>query len=237
MEETEATATTILIVQKDLTVRDGMHVDRLLANRRSQRQPLSAPTCETKRSPQIKLNVFNGTTSIETFQHYRTCAAYYKWTDEDKGVYLRCKLTGDAVNLLWAQPNADDVTYEELEWMLRGRLGSADQEEKFQTELRARQRGREESLQALHADITRLMALAYPKDDSTLNRRIARDYFLNALGDPELEIKDHEREPPDFQAAYKNRNTAVDTSTSKPEEGNKDYSNVTCFTCGQIGHT
>ena len=54
---------------------------------------------------------------------------------------MRCQLTGDAANLLWAQPNADDVTYEELERMLRGRFGSADLEEKFQSELSARWRG------------------------------------------------------------------------------------------------
>ena len=43
------------------------------------------------------------------------------------------------------------------------------------------------------------MALANPKDDSSLSRRIARDY----LDDPELEIKVREREPPDLQAVYK----------------------------------
>ena len=47
------------------------------------------------------------------------------------------------------------------------------------------------------------MAWAYPKDDSPLNSRIARDYLLTALGDPELEIKVREREPLDLQAAYR----------------------------------
>ena len=58
---------------------------------------------------------------------------------------------------------------------MRRRFGSADQEQKFQTELRARRKRRKESLQELHVDITRLIALAYPKDDSPLSRRIARD--------------------------------------------------------------
>ena len=101
---------------------------------------------------------------------------------------MQCQLTGDAANLLWSQPNADEIQFE-LERMLRARFGSADQEKKFHTELRVRRRGQEESLQSLHADITRLMALAYPKADSPLSRRIARDYFLTALGEPELEIK------------------------------------------------
>ena len=92
-----------------------------------ERQPPSTSTCETKRSPPIKLKEYNGITPIETFfKHFRSCAAYYNWMDEDKGIRLRCQLTGNAANLLWAQPNADDVTYEELVRMLRGRIGSAD---------------------------------------------------------------------------------------------------------------
>ena len=171
---------------------------------RSERSPRETPkTCqpaEDKRRRQpIQLKDYNGSTSIETFfQKFRTCAAYYHWTEVDKGVYLRCQLTGDAANLLWAQPNADDISYDELERMLRGRFGSADKVEKFQTELRARRGGKDESLQALHADISRLMALAYPKDHSSLSRRIARDYFLTALDDSELEIKVREREPLDL---------------------------------------
>ena len=42
MEETEATATTMLTVRKDLTVRDCMNVDRLLANRSSEKGSRSA---------------------------------------------------------------------------------------------------------------------------------------------------------------------------------------------------
>ena len=121
-------------------------------------------------------------------------------------------MTGDAANLLWAQPTADEIEYVELERLLRDRFGSADQEEKFKTELRARRRGKDHSLQALHADVIRLMALAYPKDHTPLSRRIARDYFLTALGDPELEIKIREREPPELQAAYK---TAIRLETLK----------------------
>ena len=97
---------------------------------------------QKRHSQPIKLKEYSGTTSIETFfQQFRTCAAYYHWTEEDKGVYLRFQLTGDAANLLWAQSNSDEIQFDSLERMLRARFGSADQEEKFQTELRARRRG------------------------------------------------------------------------------------------------
>ena len=74
----------------------------------------------------------------------------------------------------------------------------------------ARRREREESLQALYVKITRRMALAYLMDDSPLNRRIARAYFLTELSDTELKIKVREREPPDLQATYKTQNMARD---------------------------
>ena len=93
------------------------------------------------------------------FKQFRTRAVYYKCT-EDKGVYLRCQPTGDAAKLLWAQPNADDVSYDGLERLLRIRFGFTDQKENFQTELGARRRDKDESLQALYFDIIRLMALA-----------------------------------------------------------------------------
>ena len=39
-------------------------------------------------------------------------------------------------NFLWAQPSADEIQFDELEGMQRARFESADQEEKFQTELK-----------------------------------------------------------------------------------------------------
>ena len=85
--------------------------------RRPEATPCKTPSSgktadEKRRNPPLKLKEYSGSTSIETFfQQFRTCAAYYRWTDEDKGVYLRCQLTGDAANLLWAQPDADEIGY------------------------------------------------------------------------------------------------------------------------------
>ena len=63
------------------------------------------------------------------------------------------------------------------------------------------------------------MALAYPKDDSSLSRRITRDYFLTALDDPELKIKVREREPPELQTAYK---TAIRLETLKKASSSRE---------------
>jgi len=47
------------------------------------------------------------------------------------------------------------------------------------------------------------MALAYPGERSSLSEHIARDAFLSALDDADLELKVREREPIDLDAAVK----------------------------------
>ena len=76
-------------------------------------------------------------------------------------------------------------------------------EEKFQNELRCRRRARNETLRELAPDVQRLMALAYPGERSSLSEHIARDAFLSALDDADLELKVREREPIDLDAAVK----------------------------------
>ena len=51
--------------------------------------------------------------------------------------------------------------------------------------------------------IRRLMMLAYPVEKSNLSEHLARDAFLSALDDPQLELKVREREPPDLDSAVK----------------------------------
>ena len=79
--------------------------------------------------------------------------------------------------------------------MLRERYGSAKPEEKFQAELRARRGKANADLPALRADISRLMSLAFPGDVSSIGQIVAIDYFLNALDDPDFELKIRESEP------------------------------------------
>jgi len=45
------------------------------------------------------------------------------------------------------------------------------------------------------------MAMAYPGEKSSLSEHIARDSFLTALGDAELELKVRQREPKDLDEA------------------------------------
>ena len=86
--------------------------------------------------------------------------------------------------------------------MLRERYSAAKQEEKFKAELRTLRRKANDDLPTLRADISRLMSLAFPSDLSSMRQKMAIDNFLDALDDPDFELKIRESEPKNLNEAY-----------------------------------
>jgi hypothetical protein len=147
---------------------------------------------------------FNGSSPLLTFfAHFDNCSQFNGWTDEDRSVYLRWCLTGDAALLLWEKGQPTSMTYGQLKEAIRRRYGTAGQELKYQTELRYRRRGMNETLQALHQDVRLLFSLAYPGETSAMSEQLACDAFLRALGDRQLEFEVSKREPADLETALR----------------------------------
>ena len=147
---------------------------------------------------------FSGQGNVHTFfAQFENCAAFNFWDDDEKAAYLRWSLTGPAAQLLWDLGSTVTLSYNELADRILRRYGSAGQEEKYQAELRALRRRRGESLQELQQTVRRLMVLAYPGEVSRFSESLAKDAFLAALDDRDLELKVREREPPDLDAAFK----------------------------------
>jgi len=78
-----------------------------------------------------------------------------------------------------------------------------NQAERFRAELRARKRKSGENLQQLYQDVCRLMSLAYSGPTSDFSNIVARDAFLEALGNSLLRIRILEKKPPDLATALK----------------------------------
>ena len=76
-------------------------------------------------------------------------------------------------------------------------------EEKYQAELQCRRRNPGESLRELAQDIRRLMILAYSDDRSPMSEHLAKEHFISAIDEPELELKVREKEPQTLDAALK----------------------------------
>ena len=149
----------------------------------------------------LKPEKFDGTTCFETFLvQFDNCAQFNRWNDMEKLHYLRWSLTGSAARMLWG---TEEMTFRQLVARLRSRFGSLDMEEKYQAELQCRRRKPSETLRELAQDIRRLMMLAYPGDRSDMAERLAKEHFICALDEPELELKVREKEPQTLDAALK----------------------------------
>ena len=149
-----------------------------------------------------RLGVFNGSTSLETFlAKFRNCSEYFRWDERDQLFHLRASLDGPAGQLLWDAPQCSTV--EKVVQLLQSRFGTGNQAERYRAELRSRRRQPNETLQSLYIDISRLMSLAYPGPSTELSELVARDAFLEALGDQSLRVRILEREPTTMDEALR----------------------------------
>ena len=142
----------------------------------------------------MKLSRYDGTSSLETFlAKFTSMADYMNWNESDCYHHLCACLDGVAGQILWDV--GPDGTVDKIITLLRTRFGNELQSERFRTELKARHRQPRETLQPLYLDISKLVALAYPGSTAELSNHVAKEAFLEALGDPQLQLKVLEREP------------------------------------------
>jgi len=136
----------------------------------------------------LKLLPYNGEHSLETFlAKFEQMAKYLKWNNSDRFHHLCASLEGAAGQVLWGLKS--DATAESVISLLRARFGNELQVEPFRAELRARRRRRVESLQSLYLDITGMVALAHPTSVPDLTQHVAKEAFVNSLGDDRLQIR------------------------------------------------
>jgi len=136
----------------------------------------------------MKLMTYERTGSLETFlAKFARLAEYMKWDAMDQYYHLCASLEGIAGQVLWdAGPQA---TVADVITLLRTRFGNELQAERFKAELKARRRRPNESLQQLYLDISKLVALVYPASTPELSSHVAKEAFIEALNDPQLQLK------------------------------------------------
>jgi hypothetical protein len=130
----------------------------------------------------IRLGSYDGSSvPLEThISKFENCAKYYKWDSVERLCYLRASIDGAAGQILWEL--SDDASEKDLIDLLRNRFGSQCQSERFRAELRNRCSRKDESIQSVHNDIRRLLALSFQGKSGELYEVIGRDAFLEALG-------------------------------------------------------
>ena len=60
---------------------------------------------DRRKSSAVNPRTFDGSKPVESFlQIFRACAQYYKWTEEENSVQMKCAISGDAATLSGRRP-------------------------------------------------------------------------------------------------------------------------------------
>jgi hypothetical protein len=151
----------------------------------------------------IKCDKFNGNTSWEIFLFkFQQCATYNGWSEADKLFQLQASLEGRAAQILLSCTSTT-LGFSDMVAKLQAQFGTAEQSSLYENQLKARRRGRNETLQDYFLDISRLMVLAYPGPPSELLGKLGVNAFVDGLDDESLEIRVRDRFPKDLESAFR----------------------------------
>ena len=110
-------------------------------------------------------------------------------------------MKGAAAQILWRKGVETELTFGDLVRTLKLRFGSEGQNERYRMELISWKRGKNERIPTLHADILRLVTLAYPGQQGVINDIHAMNAFLSTLDDKEFELRIRKKNPKDLEEA------------------------------------
>jgi len=123
-----------------------------------------------------------------------------RWEEPEKFHHMCASLEGLAGHVLWELPQVNPTTAD-LERLLQARFGTQLQAESFKAKLRTRRRAKNETLQDLYHDISRLTQLAHPGEGDKLVKYIGIESFINALDDRDLRLEILKLKPADLEEA------------------------------------
>jgi len=146
---------------------------------------------------------YDGTTPLTIFlTQLESCAKYNGWSLEDKATHLRVSLRGNAFYII-DDETLGEATFEQLVTCLKSRFGTEGQSSLYQSRLRVRRRGKDESLQALYHDVSRMAGLSFP-GKSSIHRKLAETKaFIKAITDGNLRMRIKDKEPKDLDHALR----------------------------------
>ena len=131
---------------------------------------------------------YDGKTPWKDFYvHFEACREYNKWTDKEATYQLFTCCQGGALTALSVNDvDPREMSYKELVRLMGKEFGPRECTENYFHDLSKREQKQGESLYSLGQEIERLMALSYPRTDRKERDRIAREYYKQAIVDPDV---------------------------------------------------
>ncbi|XP_050725002.1 uncharacterized protein LOC127002823 isoform X2 [Eriocheir sinensis] len=170
----------------------------------SPRAPFSPPSSPSasRRSGRRKPAEYDGKVAWEAYvAQFEMLAAAQGWDEAEKALQLATALRGPAVEVLGHLPPAQRASYGSMAEALRRRFGHHLQAEVYRARLKKRTRERGETLSQLAQDVEALVSRSYPAAPEEMIVVLARDFFVDALHDQQLQTYVKQAHPGDLQVA------------------------------------
>ncbi|XP_076033024.1 uncharacterized protein LOC143020485, partial [Oratosquilla oratoria] len=198
----------------------------------------------TRYEKERKVMEYDGKVSWDAYQaQCDVVAARHSWSQEEKAFQLVSVLKGQALEVLEHLTPAQLRCYDSVAGALRRRFGRRRQPEVFRAQLKTRRRGKDEALPLLAQDVEALVRGAYPMATEDTVDMLAKDCFVDALHDRQLQIHVKQAAPKNVREALARAaefeaflmSTSAKTSQPGGKVSSKPFKG-SCFNCGQVGH-
>ena len=163
------------------------------------------PTTDTRGERQHQRPAsFDGKMPWEAYlAQFELVAEINRWSEAEKATHLAVSLKGAAATVLTNLTVDKRRSYATLTAALSARFGAAHQTELNRMRLKARTRGKEETLAELAEDVERLVRLAYPDATEAMVEVLAKDQFTDALPEEDTRLRIRQNKPATLKDALR----------------------------------
>ena len=181
----------------------------------------------TATRPLVLPEKFNGTGNFnEWISHFKGIAAINKWTDEDKGLWLKVRLTDKAHVALMRLPNDAHETYVSLKAALKERFKSSSKQEVYKAEFESRRKRSTESWGDFGDELLQLVDKAFPSLQPEAKEQLALSRYLGQPAPAEVAFGVKQRRPATVNEAVSST-VELESYLSKTLPKNNSVSHVT----------
>ena len=139
---------------------------------------------------------FNGTGNFnEWISHFEGIAAINKWTDDDKGLWLKVRLTDKAHVALMRLPNDAHESYASLKAALKERFEPSSKQEVYKAEFESRRKRSTESWGDFGDELLQLVDKGFPSLQPEAKEQLALSRYLGQLAPAEVAFGVKQRRP------------------------------------------
>ena len=181
----------------------------------------------TATRPLVLPEKFNGTGNFNKWiSHFEGIAAINKWTDDDKGLWLKVRLTDKAHVALMRLPNDAHESYASLKAALKERFEPSSKQEVYKAEFESRRKISTESWGDFGDELLQLVDKAFPSLQPEAKEQLALSRYLGQLAPAEVAFGVKQRRPATVNEAVSST-IELESYLSKTLPKNNSVSHVT----------